>query len=583
VFTLVTNFIGYGREAVRGLRYVPRLRLSTLRKVFSLMARREKILVIFLLGIAAVSLTVTLNRWYLSFTRAVAASGGDYSEGIIGQPRLINPLLATTDTDTALVHLVFSGLYKYDAMGQLVPDLAASMPELSADQKTYTVHLRSDVKWQNDRPFDADDVIFTVKTLQDPAYNSPYRSEWLNTTVDKVDDYTINFKVKDISGPFLSNLTLPIINKNIWEKVEATDFVLSQNNLEAVGTGPYFIKEIKKLPQGKVQSIKLEAFSNYYQGRPNLDTVHFVFFDNYEDILHALHGRQIDGFGFLPFDKNLFLDKDNKSLNIVQLPLPQYQAVFFNLSNKIFSDKAVRQAFSVGTDKQQVIDQIFSGNGRLINGPVLPEQVSGLPPAVNNFDVPAAKKALDASGWKIDPNTNLRVKNGTTLEFTLATNDFALNAQTAELLAQQWQALNAKVNLNILPTKELTENVLRPRSFDALLYAQKLGSDPDPFVFWHSSQTKNPGLNLPGYNNAAADKLISEARTTTKKDVRDDKYRQLQKLIADEAPAIFLDQSVYIYALDKSIKGTTLRSLFEESYRFYDITNWYLDERRVWK
>jgi peptide/nickel transport system substrate-binding protein len=547
------------------------------------MGRQEKILLVILVGIAAASFSVILNRWYINHTKAVAAAGGDYSEGIIGQPRLVNPLLATTDTDTALIRLIFSGLYKYDASGELIPDLAESMPELSADQKTYTVHLRHNVKWQNDNDFDADDVVFTVKTLQDPAYNSPFRSEWLNTTVEEVDDYTVKFQVKDISGPFVSNLTLPIINRSIWSKVDADDFILSQNNLEAVGTGPYFIKEIKKLPQGKVQSIKLEAFSNHYQGRPHLDSVHFVFYDNYEDILHALHGRQIDGFGFLPFDKNLFLDKDNKSLHIAQLPLPQYQAVFFNLSNKIFADKAVRQAFSVATDKQQVIDQIFSGNGRLLAGPVLPEQVSNLPTAINNFDVAAATKALDAAGWKIDPNTNLRTKNNTPLEFTLATNDFALNAQTAELLAQQWRALNAKVNLNILPTKELTENILRPRKFDALLYAQKLGADPDPFVFWHSSQSKNPGLNLPGFNNPAADKLISEARTTTKKEVRDEKYRQLQRLIADEAPAIFLNQSVYIYALDQSIKGLHLQNLFDESYRFYDLTNWYLDEQRVWQ
>ncbi len=547
------------------------------------MARREKFIAVVLIGIAAASGSVSLNRWYVNHTNAAAAAGGDYSEGIIGQPRLINPLLATSDTDTTITRLVFSGLYKYDGSGQLVPDLAESLPIISEDQKTYTIPLRQGVKWHNDQPFTADDVVFTVKTLQDSAYSSPYRAEWLNTTVTKVDEYTVTFQVKDISGPFLSNLTLPILSQNVWDGVSADNFVLSQDNLEAIGTGPYFIKEIKKLPQGTVQSIKLEAFPNYFKGRPNLDSVRFVFYDDYEDILNGLHGRQINGFGFMPFDKNLFLDKENKSLNILQLPLPQYQAVFFNLSNKIFSDKNVRKAFNLATNKQEVVDRVFNGNSRLISGPVLPEQISDLTPVQNLTDVTAANQLLDTAGWKINPETNIRAKGATPLEFTLATNDFALNAQTAELLVNQWKALNANVHLNILPTKELTETVIRPRNFDALLFAQKLGADPDPFVFWHSSQAKNPGLNLPGLNNAAADKLISEARTTTHDDVRADKYRQFQNLIIEETPAIFLNQSMYIYAIDYSMKGVTLQSLFDQSYRSYDMANWYLDERRVWK
>jgi len=206
-----------------------------------------------------------------------------------------------------------------------------------------------------------------------------------------------------------------------------------------------------------------------------------------------------------------------------------------------------------------------------------------LPAPVNNVNLAQARALLATAGWKIDPKTNFRTKATQPLEFTLATNDFTLNDKTAEILVRQWGQLNIKINLNILPTKELTDTVIRPRKFDVLLFAQKLGADPDPFIFWHSSQIKNPGLNLTGFNNPAADKLISEARTTTKKDVRDDKYRQFQNLIAGEAPAIFLNQSEFIYALDHSLKGVGLKSLFDTSFRFYDLPSWYTDEKRVWK
>lgn len=577
------NLLRWLKQAKRGLPFLPSIRLSTIRKVFSLMGKREKIASVILLGLAAVSASVSLNRFYLGHTKAVAAAGGSYSEGIIGQPRFINPVLATSDTDTALVRLVFSGLYKYNGGGHLVPDLADGMPQISDDQKTYTVHLRRDVKWHNDKPFTADDVVFTIKTLQDPAYNSPLRPEWMNTVVAKTDDYTITFQVKDISGPFINNLALPILSKGTWQNVSPKDFVLSQDNLEATGTGPYFIKEIKKLPQGTVQSIQLEANSNYYGGRPHLDSVRLVFYENYNDVLQGLHGKQINGFGFVPSDQDFYLDRNNKSLTIHLLPLPQYQATFFNLSNKIFSDKSVRQAFALATDKQQIINDVYGGNALAINGPILPEQVPGLPPADTHVDVDAAAKLLDAAGWKVDPQTNVRSKGGTKLEFTLATNDFSLNAKTAETLAEQWGKLNAKVNLNILPTKDLTDTIIRPRKFDVLLFSQKLGPDPDPFVFWHSSQAKNPGFNLSGFSNATADQLISQARTTTKADVRADKYRQFESLITQEVPAIFLNQSVYLYAQDRSLKGVTLQNLYDQGNRFDDVTNWYLDENRVWK
>jgi peptide/nickel transport system substrate-binding protein len=115
------------------------------------------------------------------------------------------------------------------------------------------------------------------------------------------------------------------------------------------------------------------------------------------------------------------------------------------------------------------------------------------------------------------------------------------------------------------------------------VFAQNIGADPDPFVFWHSSQTKNPGLNLTGFNNATADKLINDARSTTDQNARADKYKQFQSLIVSESPAIFLDQSVYIYTVDKSMRGVSVKTLFDPSYRFYDLQNWYRDERRVLK
>jgi peptide/nickel transport system substrate-binding protein len=571
------------RSILAGIKYIPHLRLSVFRKVFSLMGRSERIGVAVLLVIAFVSGFMVWQKFYVAHTNLVPAFGGSYREGILGQPKLINPILSSNQVDASIARLIFSGLYKYDANGNVVPDLAEGMPAISKNEKEYTVKLRTNAKWHNDKPVTSDDVIFTIDTIKDGSYKSPYRAEWSNTSVEKVDDYTLVFVNEDVSGPFLHNLTQPIISKSIWENVTPETFATSGANLEAIGTGPYLIRSIKKLPDNHVESMVLESFSNYYGGKPNIDNVEFLFYENDEDILNALHSREITGFGFLPFDRKIYLERDRKNISIHELPLPQYQAAFLNFANKLMQDKRIRKALSLGTDRQAVIDETINGYGRIISGPILPEQADLGNEVKPSFDIAQANSLLDEAGWVRNSNTKIREKAGQQLEFTLATNDFSGNVKTAELLIQNWSKLGVKINLNILPTAELTNNVIRPRKFDILVFSHKIGADPDPFLFWHSSQTVNPGLNLTGFSVPLADQLIAEARTTTDKKIRDDKYRQFQNIIIEEVPAIFLNQSLYIYAVSTDIQNFTTQSLLDPTYRFYDLTNWYVKQRRVWK
>jgi peptide/nickel transport system substrate-binding protein len=575
------NRISRWGHFIESFKLVPHIRLSVLRKVFSLMGRREKMILSVLIVLAITSGLFTASRLVSAYTVAVPTNGGSYREGIIGQPRFINPLLATTDTDQSIIKLVFAGLYKLDNSGAVVPDMAETMPQISDDGLSYTIKIKANAKWHNGSAVTADDVVFTIQTLQNAQFNSPRRSEWQSTAVQKVDNNTVLFKLNSPSAPFLNNLVLPIISKQQWESVSPADFVLSQGNIEAIGSGPYVIKEVRKLAQGTIQSISLESFADYHNRRAYIDTIKLNFYENIEDVLTAIHGKQIDGFGFSPFDQSVRLDESNNELKITQLDLPQYQAVFFNTSNKIFSDVKVRQALLLSTDVQSIIDTVYNGQGQPINGPILRQHVSGLPEPKIVTDLEQAKTILDTAGWVLDPSTNVRKKNNVELAFTLSTNNFALNTKTAELLAGEWSKLGVKVALNIQPTHELTENAIRPRNYDALLFAQKLGADPDPFLFWHSSQIHNPGLNLSLYANNDADKVMSEARAATDKATRDEKYRQFQDIIGLDVPAIFLVQNVFTYAQKTDIQGLSLSSLSDTTARFYDMPNWYISTKRV--
>ncbi len=579
--SILYNFSSQSKRILKGIRTLRHVKLSALRRVFSLMGKREKKIFLILALIALASFTYDGAKLIQKYTKVVPAEGGMYREGIIGQPRFINPLYATSNTDRALVNLIYSGLYKFDENGSVVPDLASGFPEVSEDGKTYTVKLNSGLQWHNALPITSSDVLFTIKTLQNADYNSPRRSEWLSTTVETPDDHTVVFKLKNASGPFLNNLTLPIISEVVWSKVAPNDFINSLGNIEAIGSGPYRVKEVKKTSQGDIQTLTLEAQADFKPRSSYITSLRINFYDSGENLLKAMLGNQIDGFGFSQFDQRVSIKQSASNLTIHQIPLPQYQAVFLNTSNKLLGNATVRKAINMATNKSQILNDIFEGQGLLIDSPILTQHVSNLPNSNSNANLEEAKNLLEQAGWRLDNNTNIRKKGSQELKFNLATNDSPTNVHSAELLIKQWEKLGIAVSLNTLPTKDLNETVIKPRNYDMLLFAQKLGADPDPFVFWHSSQTKAPGLNLSNYSNTEVDSLISQARASTDKAERDALYLKIHDIIRQDLPAIFLVQSVYTYAITDQIKGFGINSLPDETSRFYDLRNWYLSTKRV--
>lgn len=557
------------------------MRFSSLGKVFSLMGKWEKVILICLLALASVNLWLSVKNFYYAHTAPVPSQGGSYSEAFLGQPAYINPLLAHSEPDYSLVKLIFSGLYKYDQNGSLVPDLAEAMPQISDDQKQYTINIKKNAKWQNNKPLTADDVVFTIQLLQDPAYKSPLRAMWQSTTVEKLSDYSVKFTTKDVSGPFLQNLTLPILPKAVWSRVDAQSFLLSENNLKAIGSGPYAIKEIKKLPSGKVDEITFSAFDGYYQTPANIATLSAKFYDTEDDALNALRSREVQGYGFVSLGNSGKLTDNQNGLTTFSLPLPQYQVILFNLNNKILSDDSVRQALSLAVNRQEIINTVFNGKAVLPSSPLLIGQDAA--PETPGADLAEASKLLDQAGWTVDQKTGIRAKKNQTLELTLATNDLPIDAKAADILAKQWQALNIKINLSVVSTKDLNDNAVKTRNFDILLIPEKFTADPDPFPFWHSSQIKDPGFNLTGFSDAGADKMISQARTTTDPKVRADLYKKIDDLIKQKHAQVLLDQTLYLYSLDNKIQNVSLKTIYEPSQRFYDLPSWYLETSRVWK
>lgn len=510
--------------------------------------------------------------------------GGTLTEGLLGQPQFINPVLASSNSvDSDLARVVFAQLLKYDAQSNLTPDLAASLPEISKDKKTYTLKLKPGLKWQDGLALTADDVVFTIQTIQNPDYLSALRANWIRVKVTKLDDLTLQFKLNEVSSSFVYNFALAILPKHIWENLTPQTFRLADANFKAFGSGPFAVDSIKKTADGKIKSITLKANKYYYQGRPFLNYLTFKFYDDYNSLLNAYLGREIQALGLVPFDKTAFLLPHDKNQSHA-LNLPQYQAVFFNLAgSSVLKDKAVRQALWLATNRTAIINDVYAGQVAANFGPILPESVGynrALAQATH-LSLDEAAGILDKGGWIMDNTTHLRVKNSAkggkkTLEFTLVTSgNLVLTVKTAQVLQEQWGRIGAKINLVIVSPKELQDNYIRNRNFEAILTSENMGADPDPFPFWATSQSHDPGLNLSGFSNPEADKLLSEARQTTDPNIRTRDYLRFQEIINDALPAIFLTRSLFIYNVPKNLQGINLANIVYTSERFMNVNKWY--------
>ena len=161
---------------------------SQWRQFFKVLTKKEKIAFFAFFLLALGSFVFLLLNFYFKNTEIAPARGGTYTEGVIGQPRFINPVYANSDVDRDLVQLIFSGLMKYDENLQIVPDLVKGYPEIEEDGKVYKFYLKENLSWQDKTPLTADDIIFTVKTIQNPDFKSPLQANWVGVEVEKIND-----------------------------------------------------------------------------------------------------------------------------------------------------------------------------------------------------------------------------------------------------------------------------------------------------------------------------------------------------------------------------------------------------------
>lgn len=581
-----------------------RWKLLTWRKIIYLphiLPRQEKKLTALLASIAILTGGALITRAYIHFTHPVPGIGGSYTEGIIGSPRVINPLYLSRDTDRDIARLVFSGLITYDGNGNVVPDLAERYT-ISPDGKVYTVFLRKEILWHDGKPLTADDVVFTINRIQNPQYKSPARANWQGVGVEKIDNATIRFTLRTPYAPFIENLTQGIIPRHLWENIAPTEILLHDLNTHPIGSGPYQFSRFKATAEGAMVWYTLTRNPHYYREGPYLKSITFLFFNTEDEIIASIHKGEIDGFG--PISSDRAGDTNPAQGRVFSIATPRIFSIFFNQRmSPSLADPAVREAISRAIDKNKIARE--GAGGAIALDSILPPfriQVqesagagSGAPEPA--YDPDRARTILDTAGWRDTDGDGIRDKKirdakkklvATTLHFTLTTGDSPDLVRAADLIKTMLADMGIGIDIQKKPFAELEAQTLRPRAFEILLFGQVYGYEPDPFAFWHSSQIKDPGLNIALFADKKADRILEDARHATDRAVRDQNYQEFSRIAARAIPAVPLYTQLYLYLLprDMQFSGDTagyapFSRMTLPADRFNEINRWYRVTRRA--
>ncbi len=540
----------------------------TLKKVYTTLSPERVILfwtLVFFSGVLFFASLIVINA---RFTDVVPALGGTVREGVIGTPRFINPVLATSDQDLDMVSLIFAGLTKKEGTGSIVLDMAESITE-SEDKLHYHVILKENAEFHDGTPVTSDDFVYTISLIQNPSIKSPHRVLFEGVTIDTISEreFTVNLK-----KPFplvMQAFTIGIVPKHIWKNLTDEQISLSDYNIHAIGSGPFMIDSVQT-DSGIPVSFVLLPHEQYTLGRPHLDSLELFMYQNEKYLLQAFNDGDIDRIHGISPDKVETLAIATSTIQTSLLP--RTFTVFFNPNKADFlSDKKVRQALNVAINKEAIVQEILRGYGYVIETPY-------------PFDLNQPKPIFDKEKARALLLESKYMKNAsTTLSINLATANTPEMKAVADKLKQDWGEIGVTVNVLVYEFADLNQTIIKERDYEALLFGTLTRTPSDLYAFWHSSQRAYPGLNISNYVSNKLDKNLTTLREDDNELNRVTAYDSVREEFMDEVPGIFLYAPSLIYVANDNVVSPLPLFSIDNSSRFLLINDWHRYTERVWK
>ncbi len=513
--------------------------------IFASLSRKERAafaaacIIFVAAAILSVSEYVSNNAYY------VPAYGGEWREGMVGQPVFINPILPTTQADQSISSLVFAKLGDMtDAITQINPT-------------TWNVHLKQGLKWQDGSPITADDIVFTVNTIEDPNANSPLFASYQGVRVTRLSELAVSFTIPNPYVFFAQDhiRNLEIMPAHIFSGIPSQNMKLSQYGLSPIGSGPYKIDYYTHDNNGFITSMLLSRNGDYFDQKPYISDILIKFYNNESDAITAFNSGAIDGLGLSTANLlgNVTLRHETHLLQS-----SRYYAVFINQSaDQNLIKLSVRQALDGTVDKTKVVQSLFNGDATPLYGPT-----TSTPNANTSF--------------------NPSLLNGLNLTLTVPDDQFLIN--TASQLQQAWQSYGATTTINVVNQSDLANKVLKGNNYELLLFGNIVKNTQDLFSFWDSTQYPYPGQNLSLYSNHSVDNLLTDYRSNPNPAARASDLSRASGIIAQNMPAIFLYSPEYVYISSPILRGfSDSKAIDTSADLFSDISNWYIKTRMVLK
>lgn len=526
-----------------------------------------------------------------------------YREGALGGPVSVSPLTARTQADRDLVALVFSGLVRNGPGATLVPDLAERWA-VDATGTTWTVTLRAGATWHDGVPVTAADVVYTIKTMQDPDYVGPAAGSWSEVSVTALSDLTVQFTLTTPLGGFLQALTQPIAPSHILGDVPAG--LLSEHpfGLQPVGSGRFALVELTPTSAvlvpargsvdaepdptaGTTDSLgRAQPTPRPDQPIPYLDGIAFHYALDAESIITAFEAGDLDGLSNLSTATSVDIAAATGS-RLLRYPGTTLTTVLLNQrpAHPEFRDTAVRGALLAAIDRSAIIDEAFAGAAVTTTGLISPSDEWFDPdadPGVE-YDPEAAVAALEKASWtRKDDGWFL---DGGTAELTIEVLSPSQDSnpalfEVAAAAVADWRAVGIEATHVALPPGEFATERLATGDFDVAVTDVAIGMDPDLYPLLASSQTLTGGSNVSGVQDERLDRLLVKARAPGSDSARAAAYTTLQEHLAAGRfvlPIAFADEVVVVH---DTLEGVAVRQVADPSDRFWDVLTWRLADGR---
>ncbi|MFN2529023.1 MAG: peptide ABC transporter substrate-binding protein [Candidatus Baltobacteraceae bacterium] len=492
------------------------------------------------------------------------------------EPKTLLPPLGVSSVTGDIGSFIFSYAVKYDDKSRPIPDAVSEVPTLengdvSKDGLTLKYKLRHNIKWHDGQPLTCEDLKFTWQLVMNPHSN-------VNTTdgykdikdIDCSDKFVAVVHMKKLYAPFLQQLwgvngNAPILPQHVLAKYNDAKGSINTApfNGAPIGSGPF-----KFVSWQRGSSIRLEAFPDYFLGKPKLSEVIFKYMPDDNTMLTQLQTHDIDMLARgsntnWPRYESLAAEPAN-GLKAIRIDTFQYAHIDFNLRRPIFGDRNVRLALEYATNRQEVIDKILHGSATPAHTDQSPVLSWAYNPNIekHDYDPAKAKAILDADGWKVGAD-GIRVKNGQRLAFDYSTQTESTTGKLLEQLIQnQWRAVGADVTIKNALVAVFFDNspatgILQGGHYDVAGFSWVAAADPDDSPIYSADNFAPHGQNNLFWDNKRATAAMNDALATVDQNRRKADYLIVQQEMAKDVPTIILYFVKEPYVYNTDLEGFT--------------------------